>query len=105
MGELTPWQPDRAVVAAELERLAGETGDAAFLRAAQSLFQQPPGRPAINDEAALREADFLIESGRARSMRDALMRVARARSMHGNLRSIYDRLRRKAAGRKNRAAE
>ena len=80
-----------------LDRMADETNDVAVRRAARAIRHQPPGRPPINDDAALAEAERLLATGAARSMRAALMRVARVRAGHGNAKSVYERLRRKSA--------
>lgn len=87
-----PTPPEVAVL---LEKLAADTGDPAFARAARAIFQVSPGRPAVNDAAAIAEAEEIFESGRARSLNAAFMQVAAAVSPYGNLRSVAERLRRK----------
>lgn len=89
-------QPTPAEVARELERLAETTGNIAFARAARALFQvEPPGRPAINDAAAIAEAVALFKSGQATSLHKAFLRVARAIDGYADPRSVAERLRRK----------
>ena len=62
-------------IAAVLERLAADTGDAAWLRAALAL-RPKRGRRSIDDNASLDEAEWLMETGKARSFEDAAGIVA-----------------------------
>ncbi|PVE26435.1 hypothetical protein DC522_01340 [Microvirga sp. KLBC 81] len=83
-----------------LQTLAKKTGDAACARAARAMNQQSPGRPAMNDTKAIEEALDLFEQGEARSLSQALYRVARRLNPYGDRkswRSIAERLRRKYA--------
>lgn len=82
-------------VAAALEDLATRTGEIAFERAARALYQSSPGRKAVDDRAALAEVRWLLETGEARSLNDALRMVAKSLRGSGNIRSVAERLRRK----------
>lgn len=88
-----------AAVCALLNRLADETGDDAFRRAARALRQLPPGRAPIDDDALLRQVRRLLDDRKAISTRHALMIVA-----HGD-RAIVERLRRKFMGLKKRVTK
>jgi hypothetical protein len=95
-----------AAVASFLDRLADETGDDAFRRAARAMRQPPPGRSPIDDDAMLRRVHEFIDGGKARSMRHALTIVARDAADDGKgERAIIERLRRKAVASKNRATK
>jgi hypothetical protein len=90
-------RPDlRAIRAAELDRLADESGDARYRRAAGVLRGKPGGRPPCDDGAALGLAESLEAAGIARSRRDACMRAAR---LHATTRAevapMAERLRKK----------
>jgi len=85
----------RLRVADNLLRLAAETGDGRFRRAAGVLRGARGGAPARNDDALLAEARELYRAGSVRSWHAALRQVA-ATQPDGSLRSIVERLRRKA---------
>jgi hypothetical protein len=64
-------------IAAVFERLAADTGDAAWLRAALALKRpKQPGRHSIDDTASLDEMAWLIENHKARSIEQAAGLVA-----------------------------
>ena len=84
-------------MAAALRALSEATGEPAFCRAERALFQQPAGRPAINDAQAVAEAVDLFERGEARSLSDAFNQVARAKAPYGNRRSVAEWFRRNHA--------
>lgn len=78
---------------AEIHR---QTGVNSYARAARAIFQDSAaGRPAIDDRAALEEAQWLFESRRAPTLNCALLRVARAICGASSPRSVAERLRRK----------
>lgn len=78
-----------------LEALSAETGQKAFSRAARALYQQQGGRPRYDDRMAIAEVEDLLASGRAKTLHQALMLVARARGPAGCEKSTTERLRRK----------
>ncbi|MDR7146161.1 hypothetical protein [Rhizobium sp. BE258] len=78
-----------------LRSLAAQTGEMAFVRAANALYQQPGGRPVINDEGLIEEARWLLQRGKAKSLNQALRKVAATVSDGDGIRSIAERLRRK----------
>lgn len=89
-----------AEAAALLDRLVAaateENARAAFLRARRAISQTGGGRPAINDQAALRDITDLLAAGRSRSFRRAALMVARARYPFAqNHKSVVERFRRK----------
>lgn len=89
-----------AEAAALLDALSATATDAsaqaALRRARRALSQQGGGRPAINDQAALRDITDLLATGRARSFRRAAFMVARARYPFAqNHKSVIERFRRK----------
>lgn len=92
--------PSLSDLAADLERWAEETGNGAYLRAARALWQQPAGRPAIDDRQAIAEVNSHLETGRAQSLSQACMLVAQAIGPLGQERSTAERLRRKINPRK-----
>lgn len=68
----------------------------AWRRAERAFFQQSsPGRPAIDDRAALDEVQALMQSGRTKHA--ALTKVSRRVAGHGSSKAVYERLRRKLA--------
>jgi phage head maturation protease len=70
----------------------------AWVRAERAFFQTvPTGRPAIDDDAALAEAQLLLQAGNAQSVRHAALLVARRLSRHGDPNTLADRLRKKLA--------
>lgn len=84
-----------------LEGLAIVTGDKTYSRAARALEQLSPGRPSIDDRELLKQVERLLQSGRTRSVGDAVSRVARTEAgADEDWRPIYARLLRK-----RRAAE
>jgi len=91
-GEIADW----------LEQLGTATGDRQFARAARTLRQgTSPGRPLINDDQALSEAQWLLETGKAKTLNGALERVSRSVGGYAKPRSVVERLRRKIRQRKN----
>lgn len=90
--------PTRTDVAEILERLAKQTGDAAFSRAARALFQETgPGRAAKNDRAALSEIAWLLQNGEARTFNRAAHHVGRSLGIErAKIGSFVERLRRKS---------
>lgn len=86
-----------AEVAAELERLADATGESAYRRAARALYQQPAGRPPVDDRNALAEVRWLISTGKVASTHAALLQVARAICGRNSIRATAERLRKKLA--------
>lgn len=90
-------RPSIADVAAELERLAAETGDPAYSRAARALFWDTPGRRPINDAAAIAEAQWLVRTGGTKSLNAALRQIAKTFRTDVPIKSIVERLRRKVA--------
>jgi hypothetical protein len=78
-----------------LRSLAVQTGEAAFERAANALYQQPSGRPSINDARLIEEARWLIQQGKAKSINQALHKVATTVADGNGVKSIAERLRRK----------
>ncbi len=78
-----------------LRCLAEQTGDPAFMRAANALHQQAPGRPSIDDAKLIEEAVWLFKQGKAKSINQALRKVARTVADQEGVRSVAERLRRK----------
>lgn len=98
----TGWPSTPRAVAVELQRLAEETGDAAFLRAARALLQERPGRRPIDDGKALGEVRWLVDTGAAGSLYAACRMVARAMGTpRRRERSVAERLRRKVGAQKS----
>jgi hypothetical protein len=95
-------EPTVTEMANALRSLAARMREPAFARAANALQQAGPGgsgRPAVDDRRLIEEAQWLLESGRARSLNDALTRVAR--TVNGSrVRSTVERLRYKIRRRK-----
>lgn len=87
-------------VAAELDRLAAQTGDPAYSKAARALLWDVPGRRPVNDDSAIEEAQWLMQSGAAKSLNAALRQVAKTRNSGASIRSVVERLRRKIAARR-----
>lgn len=87
--------PNQAIASllAQIDRLADETGDPRLVRASRATRQLSPGRPSIDDRAAIAEAERLLATGKVRSKRAALLKVSRTIAVHGNVRSVYERLR------------
>lgn len=86
----------RSGVAEMLEALADWSGDQAFRRAASALRQNFPGRPAVDDAAALAEAEALLKSGAEPTLNAAIRLVVKARADRPFRRAMFERLRRKA---------
>jgi hypothetical protein len=83
-------------IAAVFERLAADTGDAAWLRAALALTRpKQKGRQSIDDSAALDEMAWLRENGKARSVEQAAGLVAATLTGEHSVTSARDRLARK----------
>jgi len=80
-----------------LRSLAKRTGEPAFMRAANALYQQPSGRPSINDHKLIEEARWLFEQGKAKSMNQALRKVAMTVVDEDGIKAVAERLRRKMA--------
>ncbi|KQR77798.1 hypothetical protein ASG03_15615 [Rhizobium sp. Leaf341] len=78
-----------------LRLLAHKTGNADFLRAANALHRQPAGRPSIDDAKLIGEALWLHRNGKAKTINQALMKVARTVADEGGVKSVAERLRRK----------
>lgn len=82
-----------------LDGLAGKIMDehvsAALQRARRAIFQQPPGRPQLDDRVALRQIGELIATS-GMSFHSAALKVARARHPYENHKAVVERLRRKA---------
>lgn len=91
-----PPDPSPAAVAAALDRLAAQTGDPAYARAAKALLALPsPGREPIDDALALAEAREILARNPGMSRWSALLLVARRLGPLGKERSTAERLRRK----------
>lgn len=71
------------------------SGDPAFLRAERALWQQQPGRPKIDDNWAIYQAEELIVEGCAKSLNGALSILARATVAVEERKAFIERLRRK----------
>ncbi len=65
------------------------------MRAANALHQQAPGRPSIDDAKLIEEAVWLFKQGKAKSINQALRKVARTVADQEGVRSVAERLRRK----------
>ncbi|KFG71041.1 hypothetical protein [Microvirga sp. BSC39] len=90
----------KSTLAGVLEDLCEPTGDRDFARAGRDLYQQPAGRPAVDDSKAIEEALFLFEQGEAPTLNNAFMRVAGrlvGYSDRRRMRSTAERLRKKYA--------
>ncbi|RDD61461.1 hypothetical protein [Ferruginivarius sediminum] len=86
----------RAAAAQFLDQLAAATNDARYSRAAGHIRGSNGGRqPCGDDETALHEMRWLLESGKARSIRDAARKTAATMNSITALESVEDRLRRK----------
>jgi hypothetical protein len=83
-------------IAAVFERVAADTGDAAWSRAALALKQpKQAGRHSIDDTAALDEMAWLLASENARSVEQASVLVAAALQGEHSVRAAAERLARK----------
>jgi hypothetical protein len=69
-------QRRRAKFAKRLARFAAETGDDRDIRAAAALRGKNAGRPPVDDAAALRYAESLVDAGLVRSIRAACLKAA-----------------------------
>jgi hypothetical protein len=78
-----------------LRSLSERTGNRAYLRAANAIFQQTGGRPAVDDRKLVEEARWLLSSGVAPNMHQAVLQVARTVCGSQSERSVAERLRRK----------
>ena len=78
-----------------LRLLADETGNGDFLRAANALHRQPAGRPSIDDVKLIEEALWLHRNGKAKTVNQALTKVAQTVAVDGGVKSVAERLRRK----------
>lgn len=93
---ILPADPSPAAVAAELDRLAAQTGDACYARAARVLLQATsPGRTSQDDRLPLAEVKDLLARGKAKSEWQACCMVARRLGPLGREVSTAKRLQRK----------
>jgi hypothetical protein len=81
-------------VAAFLEHLASVKQDRRYLSAAR-MVRTPPGRPAIDDDAAIAEAENMFATGVVKSLNAGFLAVAQAYGRRRNAKSYAERLRRK----------
>jgi hypothetical protein len=88
-------EAEKAELLGRLEALAEASGDPDLLRASRAVRQYSPGRPAIDDTLALEEVQWLVESGKAKTVNQALTRVAQSIAGYQNIRSVAERLRQK----------
>ena len=70
----------RIEVASILEKLALQSGDRAFSRAAAALVRLDYGRKPLPDDGALSEMSYLLETGRAKTAEQAAGFVAASMS-------------------------
>ena len=83
-------------IADELDALYLHSGDPCCERAARVLRQGTnPGRKAIDDNWALQEVDWLMDTGKVATLNRAFLQVAAAHEPLGNPRSVAERLRQK----------
>jgi hypothetical protein len=82
-------------IAAVFERVAADTGDAAWSRAALALRRKREGRPSNNDDASLNEMAWLLASKNARSVEHAAWLVAATLQGEHSVRAAAERLARK----------
>jgi hypothetical protein len=83
-------------IAAVFERLAADTGDAAWLEAALALNRpKQKGRHSIDDSAALDEMAWLLATGEARSIEQAARLVAATLEGEHSVAAAAERLARK----------
>ena len=83
-------------IADELDELYLHTGDPCCERAARVLRQGTnPGRKEIDDNWALQEVEWLMETGKVATLNRAFLQVAAAHEPLGNPRSVAERLRQK----------
>lgn len=83
-------------IAAIFERLAADTGDATWSRAAHALTQpKKERRPLIDDDASLNEMAWLLASENARSVEQASGLVAATLEGEHSVRAAAERLARK----------
>lgn len=68
---------------------------AAFRRGLKAILEPSAGRPPCDDRAALAEAQDLLAAGRAKSIREACLVVAKARTDGADIDAMAERLRRK----------
>lgn len=78
-----------------LDHLAEGTGDARYRHASGILRGKPAGRPAIDDDAALRLADNLLATGSVTSRRAACLTAAKFYASSHQVEAMRDRLQRK----------
>lgn len=91
-----PPDPSPAAIAAQLDRLAARTGNAAYARAARALLQATsPGRTPEDDRLALAEVKDLLARGKAKTKWQACCLVARRLGPIGKETSTAKRLQRK----------
>ena len=89
--------PTLSEAAEQLEGWARATGERAFARAASALRQQPPGRQAIDDSAALAEVAWLMSAKALTASRACDLVAGRLvqRGCESTVRSVSERLRAK----------
>lgn len=85
---------------AVLELIAVATNDNRIRHAARILQGRNGGRPPIDDDAAIQEAEVLFTTGAVKSRRASFMRVARSVGGFDSQRAVAERLRRKFNARK-----
>lgn len=91
-----PPDPSPAAVAAALDRLAVQTGDPAYARAAKALLAPvSPGRTPEDDRLPLAEVKDLMARGKAKTKWQACCMVARRLGPIGHDVSTAKRLQRK----------
>lgn len=81
-------------VAAFLDHVAGVTGERRYLSAAR-MIRTPPGRPPIDDDTAIAEAENMLATGAVKSLTAGFLAVAKAYGPRRKAKSCAERLRRK----------
>jgi hypothetical protein len=88
--------PDRAVVAQWLNQLAASTGDRRYRHAASIVRAPPAGRPRCADDPLVTEAQWLVDTGRAKKIETAARMVAVASTDPQSVEAATRRVARKA---------
>lgn len=82
-------------VLAEFAETAPLVDRAALKRGIKAMLEPSTGRPPCDDRAALAETQDLLAVGRAKSIREACLVVAKARADGADIDAMAERLRRK----------